>query len=45
MDKIKTALIVIDLQEEYTNGKLKIPYSSNIINKVNSIQNKMKSET
>lgn len=38
--KFKTALIVIDLQEEYTNGKLEIPYSSNIVNKVNSIQNK-----
>ena len=38
--KIKTALLVIDLQEEYTSGILEIPYSSNIVNKVNSIQNK-----
>jgi len=38
--KIKTALIVIDLQEEYTNGILEIPYSSNIVSKVNSIKNK-----
>jgi len=38
--KIKTALIVIDLQQEYTNGILEIPYSSNIVNKINSIQNK-----
>ena len=38
--KIKTALIVIDLQKEYTEGKLHIPHSSNIVNKINSIQNK-----
>jgi len=39
-EKIKTALIVVDLQREFIDGKLMIPYSSNIVNKVNKIQNK-----
>lgn len=35
--KYKTALIVIDLQKEFINGKLSIPYSENLINKINKI--------
>jgi len=38
--EIKTALIVVDLQKEFTDGKLKLPYSSNIVDKVNKVQNK-----
>ena len=38
--KIKTALIIIDLQNEFINGKIQIPYSSIIINKINKHQNK-----
>jgi len=40
MDKIKTALIVVDLQNDYINGKLHLPYSSNIVNKVNKIEHR-----
>jgi nicotinamidase/pyrazinamidase len=35
--KYKTALIVVDLQKEFINGKLSIPYSENLINKINKI--------
>lgn len=37
---IKTALIIIDLQNDFINGNLEIPYSNNLINKINKIQNK-----
>lgn len=37
---MKTALIIIDFQNEFINGKLKINYSENIIKKINKIQSK-----
>ena len=38
--KRKTALIIVDLQNEYVNGKLQIPHIQNIIKKINIITNK-----
>lgn len=37
---IKTALIVVDLQNEYIDGALSIPYAENIVKKVNKISDK-----
>lgn len=37
---IKTALIVIDFQKEFINGKINLPYSENLIYKINSINTK-----
>lgn len=37
---MKTALIVVDIQNEFINGKLPIPNSDSIIDKVNKIINK-----
>jgi len=37
---MKTALIVVDLQNEFLNGKMKLPHLDNIVKKINEIQHK-----
>ena len=38
--EIKTALLVVDFQNEFLNGKIPLPYSSSIIEKINKNQSK-----